>query len=106
MRLGDERYPAPGEPSTLIGAQIGGFTLARRLGNGRLGSLYLAQHGVLGTRRAVRVLAPRLTRDLPWLRRFLDETRTVARLCHRNLVEIHDVGQLPGGAWFVALDYL
>src|SRR5262249_48231346 len=39
-------------------------------------------------------------------RRFVNDARAAARLRHRNLIQLHDVGRLPNGAWFMVLDYL
>ena len=90
----------------MIGTQVGPFTMIRRLGEGGMGSVYLAEHTVLKTRRAVKFLSPQLTQNAQLVRRFVNEARAAATLHHRNLIQVHDVGQLPGGAWFMVLDYL
>jgi len=106
MRSGDERDLGSGEPDALIGAPVGPFTIVRRIGEGGMARVYLAEHAVLHTRRAVKVLSPRLSHHALLVRRFVNEARAAARLHHRNLIEVHDVGQLACGAWFMVLDYL
>jgi eukaryotic-like serine/threonine-protein kinase len=110
MRLGDDRYLGSGEPEVMpdamIGTRVGPFAILRPLGEGGMGKVYLAEHTVLKTRRAVKVLSPQLTQNELLVRRFINEARAAARLHHRNLIQVHDVGQLPGGAWFMVLDYL
>ncbi|HEX8112751.1 MAG TPA: protein kinase, partial [Kofleriaceae bacterium] len=76
------------------------------LGEARRGAMYLAEHPVLHTRRAVRVLLPPLARDPRAVQRFVDVARAAARVQHRNLVQVHDVGPLAGGAWFMTLDHI
>ena len=41
-----------------------------------------------------------------WLRRFNSEAELVAKLSHPNTVNIYDFGQDPGGALFIAMEYL
>jgi len=106
MRLGDDRHDSNGDPDAMIGARVGPLTLVRLLGEGRTGRVYVGEHAVLQTLRAVRFLSPPLTQDALFVRRFVNEARAIARLCHRNLIQVHDVGQLPGGEWFMVLDYL
>ena len=70
MRLGDDRDLGLGE-SNMIGAQVGPFTIVRPLGEGGMGIVYLAEHAVLKTRRAVKILSPQLTQNAAAVRRFL-----------------------------------
>src|ERR1043166_7891322 len=98
MRLGDDRRPGLDGP-TMIGAQLGPFTVVRALGDGS-GSTYLAEHPLLKIRRAVKIVIPRMTQHSLTVGRFVH----AARLSHRNLVQVHDVGSLPSGAWFLVLD--
>ncbi|HEY0477826.1 MAG TPA: serine/threonine-protein kinase [Kofleriaceae bacterium] len=106
MRLGDDRYRSSGEPNAMVGTQVGPFTILCPLGEGGTGRVYLAEHAVLKTRRAVKLLPAPLAQDALAVRRFVHEARTVAQLHHRNLIQVHDVGELASGAWFVVLDYL
>src|ERR1043166_8954772 len=105
MRLGDE-HPGSGEPSSVIGSQVGPFTLLRRLRDDGPAAVYLAEHALLATRRTVKLLAPPEAGQPQAVQRFVDEARAAARVQHRNLIAVHDVGQVAGGAWFVVLDHL
>ena len=106
MRLGDDRHDSNGDPDAMIGARVGPLMLVRLLGEGGTGRVYVGEHTVLQAQRAVKILAPPLTQDALFVRRFVNEARAIARLCHRNLIQVHDVGQLPSGEWFMVLDYL
>lgn len=106
MRLGDDRHDSNGDPDAMIGARVGPLTLVRLLGEGSTGRVYVGEHTVLQTLRAVKLLSSPLTQDALFVRRFVHEARAIARLCHRNLIQVHDVGQLPSGEWFMVLDYL
>jgi serine/threonine-protein kinase len=106
MRLRDDRYLGDSDPDAMIGARVGPFTIVRLLGEGGMGKIYVAEHVVLETQRAVRLLSEPLTQNAVRWQRFLDEARAAAQLDHRNLIRVHDVGQLPSGTWFMVLDYL
>jgi len=90
----------------MIGTRVGPLVIERLLGEGSMGKVYVAEHSMLKTHRVVKLLAPQLTQDVWLVRRFVNEARAVAKLHHRNLIQVHDVGQLPSGAWFMVLDYL
>lgn len=90
----------------MIGAQVGPFTIVCPLGERGAATMYLAEHAVLKTRRAVKFLPPQRAQDARAVQRFVDEARAAARLHHRNLIQVHDVGQLASGAWFMVLDHL
>ncbi|HWU89935.1 MAG TPA: serine/threonine-protein kinase, partial [Kofleriaceae bacterium] len=90
----------------MIGTQVGQLVIQRLLGQGGMGAVYLAEHAVLKTPRAVKVLLPEWTKSKVIVQRFVNEARAAAAIRHRNIVEVHDVGQLPDGQWFILLDYI
>lgn len=91
----------------MIGTQIGQFRVLKLLGEGGMGSVYLAEHVVLKKQRALKVLRPEWTQNQHIVRRFINEARAAASLEHRNIIAVHDFGTLPdGNAWFMIMDYL
>ncbi|HEU4727304.1 MAG TPA: serine/threonine-protein kinase, partial [Kofleriaceae bacterium] len=78
----------------------------RLLGEGRTSRVYLAEHTLLGTWRAVKLLGTQPASDPQRVRRFIHEACVAARLHHRNTIGVHDVGQGPDGSWFMVLDHL
>ncbi|HEX2689438.1 MAG TPA: hypothetical protein VHN14_22610, partial [Kofleriaceae bacterium] len=97
MRLGDDRHLGYGDPDVMIGTRVGPFTIVRLVGERGMGRVYVAEHTVLKTQRAVKLLSPQLTENALLVRRFVNEACVVAKLHHRNLIQVHDVGQLPNG---------
>src|SRR5262245_30248835 len=77
---------------------FGRYRIVRPLGEGGMGSVYLAQDTQLD--RLVALKVPRLGDDeqpAPHeLARFFREARAAASLLHPNLCPIHDVGELDG----------
>jgi hypothetical protein len=81
---------------------IGRFRVTSPLGQGGMGTLYLAQDPTLERPVAIKVL----TEDSGDLReRFAREARTAARLRHPNIVQVFDVGTFEGRP-FIAMEYI
>jgi serine/threonine protein kinase len=83
------------------------YRIISRLGQGGMGSVYLAEHVTLGKRMAVKVLRPEFSRDEELLDRFQHEARAASQIGQENIVEVFDFGHTPEGeAYFVmeALD--
>ncbi|MCB9762772.1 MAG: serine/threonine protein kinase [Alphaproteobacteria bacterium] len=70
----------------------GRYRLLQILGSGGMAVVYRAWDVHLGVPRAIKVLSPQLTRSKSLRKRFLSEARTMARLEHRHIVSVHDVG--------------
>jgi len=90
------------------GATFAGYTVARRLGSGVTGEVYLAQDPRSARWVALKVLSLAMSSDSEYRdfrRRFHAETPIVASLYHRHIVEVHDRGESDGQLW-IAMDYV
>jgi serine/threonine protein kinase len=76
------------------------------LGEGGMGSVYLAEHTVMGWKAAIKVLRRSLADDRVLVRRFLNEARVIKAVRHPNIVEIIDVGILPDGLPYLLMELL
>jgi serine/threonine protein kinase len=89
------------------GIRINQYELIKMLGEGGMGTVFLARDLRLGRRVAIKFLQ---TNQPEITQRFLVEARTTARCQHDNIVVIHDVGEYGGGAEpgqpFIVLEYL
>ncbi|MEY2667669.1 MAG: hypothetical protein RJA59_307, partial [Pseudomonadota bacterium] len=87
----------------LVGRTLGDrYRILSRLGQGGMGSIYLAEHVTLGKRMAVKVLRPEYSRDEELLDRFQHEARAASQIGQENIVEVFDFGHTPEGeAYFV-----
>ena len=90
----------------MVGTRIGPFVVKDKLGEGGMGAVYVAEHTVLDTTRVIKLLLPELTRNQTVVQRFINEARAAAAIQHRNIIAVHDVGQLPGGDWYIVMDHL
>jgi predicted Ser/Thr protein kinase len=82
------------------------FEVARELGRGGMGVVYLVRQKSLGRLAAVKVLRSGDAEIGPALRRFLDEARHLARLRHPHIVAVHEVGRDGRGEPYFVMDYV
>jgi tRNA A-37 threonylcarbamoyl transferase component Bud32 len=82
------------------------YRIVRLLGAGAMGEVYEAEHELLGTRRALKVLAPQHAHRSDLVERMRVEARALAQLRHKNLVEVLDLGIAEGERWFFAMEKL
>jgi hypothetical protein len=85
--------------------EIPGYRVLRQLGRGGMATVYLAVQQSVDREVALKVMAPALLADADFGARFLREARIAARLHHRHVVGIHDVGR-AGDYHYIAMEYL
>ncbi len=85
----------------LQAALAGEYSLARELGRGGMGVVYLARDVQLDRDVAIKVLPTHLAHDAAARERFIREARTAAGLSHPHIVPIHRVGEAGGFVFFV-----
>jgi serine/threonine protein kinase len=81
--------------------KLGKYLLKSKLGQGGMGTVYLATDTRLKRDVAIKVLSPELSRDEAAVKRFLREARAAARLNHPNVVTVYDVDQQRGFCFLV-----
>ncbi|MBN8482343.1 MAG: serine/threonine protein kinase, partial [Xanthomonadales bacterium] len=85
--------------------EIPGYRLLRQLGRGGMATVYLAVQESVDREVALKVMSPALLADPNFGERFLREAKIAARLHHRHVVGIHDVGR-AGDCHYIAMEYL
>ncbi len=88
-----------GNEQTIAGVKIGDvlagrYKLEQKIGEGGMGSVYLAHDAELDRRVAVKLLAKNLVGDAEVRERFEREARLTAKLDHPHIVPIFDVGRV------------
>jgi serine/threonine-protein kinase len=86
--------------------RVGQYRLKRVLGNGGMGTVYLAEHVLLRRPCAVKLISPLQAIDPTTLRRFEREVQAAATLTHWNTVEVYDYGHTEDGTFYYAMEYL
>src|SRR5947209_4513910 len=92
--------PPPPEPD-FTDRVIGGFRVLRRLGQGGMGQVFLAEQLSLKRHVALKFLRPEFAANATALRRFQLEAEAVARISHANIVQVYEVGQAEGMHYMV-----
>jgi len=90
----------------MIGSTIGTYRVLRALGQGGMGTVYLAEHMLLGRPVALKVLLPRYSMDQEIVRRFFNEARTVTSISDPGIVQIFDFGFHVDGSAYLVMEYL
>lgn len=85
------------------GSIFGGYEILQELREGGMGRVFRARHLTLQRDVALKVLVDRYADDESYRLRFLTEARAVARLNHRNIVQIYDFGQVEA-IFFLAME--
>ena len=89
----------------LVGQTLGTCTLEKLIGQGGMGSVYLARQARPQRNVAVKVLLPNLSMDSQgnqeFLARFRREADVIAKLEHVNIMPIYEYGEKDGLAYLV-----
>jgi serine/threonine-protein kinase len=91
---------------SVLGTTIGSYRVRSKIGEGGMGSVYLAEHASLGRRVAVKVLLPEMSHDRSIVTRFFNEARAASQIRHPSIVEIHDFGYTPEGNAYIVMEHL
>jgi serine/threonine-protein kinase len=97
-------HPASPEPD-LTGTTLGDFHVLRRLGQGGMGQVYLAEQVSLKRKVALKLLRADLAANTTSLHRFKAEAEAVARATHANIVQVYFSGE-SSGLHYMALEYV
>src|SRR4051812_19546200 len=83
----------------------GRYKIVRKLGQGGMGAVYLAEQLGIGHRVALKFLKAEFSTDTEICRRFLNEAKSYGIVAHPNAVTLHDFGQDEEGNLFIAMEY-
>jgi serine/threonine protein kinase len=92
-------------PRLTMGSRFGPYKLLKRIGEGGLGEVFLAQHELMKRFAAIKILrADAHNRDCISL--FEREVQATSLLSHPNTVAIYDFGRATDGRLFYAMEFL
>ena len=103
--MADSKTPAKATHKVEVGTEIGGYRIAELIGQGGMGTVYLADSVAGDGRFALKVLAPELARSDEFRTRFLREGKYASSVEHPNVVRVRDCGEADG-VLFMAMDYV
>jgi eukaryotic-like serine/threonine-protein kinase len=104
----EEGARAPPSPPAdpLIGSHVGSFLVVKMIGRGGMGTVYLAEHPVIGSRVAVKFLHESMAQEAEVVARFYDEARAVNLIGHENIVGVYDLSMLPPNRFYYVMELL
>src|SRR6476661_4860056 len=97
---GESMDPQPGASASdiVIGQTVGNYLVTQKLGEGGMGSVYLAEHPTIGKKVALKVLHGEFSSNPEVANRFFTEAKAVNAIGHPNIVDIVDYGVIQAGA--------
>ncbi|MGH7589859.1 MAG: protein kinase domain-containing protein [Gemmatimonadales bacterium] len=91
----------------LIGQVIADrYHVTRKLGEGGMGAVYLAEHVKMGRKSAIKVMTGSMTNDPDAISRFNREANNASRINHPNVCAIYDFGETPDGIIYLAMEFI
>jgi beta-lactam-binding protein with PASTA domain/tRNA A-37 threonylcarbamoyl transferase component Bud32 len=98
--------PPPASPALLVGRLLDGrYAVTARIAHGGMATVYQATDTRLDREVALKVMHAELARDEEFVRRFIGEAKSVARLSHQNVVAVFDQGS-DGLFLYLAMEYV
>ncbi len=95
------------ERPSLVGAVLAKrYRLARKIGEGGMGDVYLAEPLDGSVSVAIKILHPEFMSDVEVATRFVQEGKTSQQLSHPNIVRVFDAGEAEDGTPFIVMELL
>src|SRR5215213_5631798 len=82
------------------------YLILKRLGEGGMGRVYLAEHVKMGRKSALKVLHPGMVKDVGAITRFNREAANASRVSHPNVAVVYDFGETADGLIYLAMEYV
>ena len=90
-----------GSVSNTVGRAFGNYLLERELGQGGMGTVYLAKDNGLNRYVALKILRSDLGEDPSFSIKFLEEVEVTASLAHPNIIRVFTLGEQEGRLYLV-----
>ncbi|MGE5184260.1 MAG: serine/threonine protein kinase, partial [Acidobacteriota bacterium] len=90
----------------MIGTTVGSYRITQKLSVGGMGTVYKAEHTLIGKLAAVKVLHPELRANRDVVNRFFNEAKATTHIKHPGIVEVFDFGYLDDGDGYIVMEFL
>jgi len=82
---------------------LGDYNVIKQIGQGSLGTLFLAEHRFIKRQYALKVLPEEFVNDRGFIHRFEEEVKHLVSLEHQHIVKVHNVS-FAHGVYFLVTD--
>jgi predicted Ser/Thr protein kinase len=82
------------------------YLIVRKLGEGGMGQVYLAEHVRMKRKSAVKVLHAGMVHDPEAIMRFNREAENASQIAHPNVAAIYDFGETADGLIYLAMEFV
>src|SRR5260221_6421699 len=90
----------------MIGTTVGSYRITKKVSVGGMGTVYKAEHALIGKLAAVKVLHPELRGNTDVVNRFFNEAKATTQIKHPGIVEVFDFGYLESGDGYIIMEFL
>ncbi|MGE0871006.1 MAG: protein kinase [Kofleriaceae bacterium] len=88
------------------GSELGGYRIIRQIGEGGMGTVWLAEHVKLGRQAALKVLHPSFSQQSDVVARFFNEARAATAIPDPGIVQVFDFGHSTDGIPYIVMELL
>src|SRR5438445_5779616 len=82
------------------------YHIMKKLGEGGMGQVYLAEHVKMGRRSAIKVMNPSMVHDPEAVARFNREASNASRISDSHVCAIYDFGETEDGLIYLAMEFV
>jgi hypothetical protein len=98
---------AGGEQQDMVGSIVADrYHIMKKLGEGGMGQVYLAEHVKMGRKSALKVMHPGMVKDVDAISRFNREAANASRISHPNVAAVYDFGETSDGIIYLAMEFV
>lgn len=90
---------------SLVDKTVAGYKVLSRIGEGRTSVLYKAMQVAVDRAVALKVLRPEAAANEVFVKRFIREAKSGAKLTHPNVIQIFDAGECEG-LYYIVMEYV
>ncbi len=107
LRSFEEAFSMMEDEDPFVGQLIGGrYRVIRRIGEGGMGVVYLAEHEAIEKKLAIKVLKDQYALREDVVARFQQEAKSASRVKHEGVLEVFDFGRTEDQRFYIAMELL